>query len=35
MAFHHVDFDFSTPDNGMKIIDDFLIEKYLLMLPDI
>ena len=27
MSFHHVDFDFSTPDNSMKIIDDLLIEK--------
>ena len=35
MSFHHVDFDFSTPDNGMKIIDDLLIEKYLLMLSEI
>ena len=35
MSFHHVDFDFSTPDNGMKIINELLIEKYLLMLPEI
>ena len=35
MSFHHVDFDFSTPDNGMKIIDDLLIEKYVLMLSEI
>ena len=35
MLFHHVDFDVPTPDNGMKIIDDLLIEKYLLMLPEI
>ena len=34
ISFHHVDFDFSTPDNGMKIIDDLLIKKYLLMLPE-
>ena len=34
MSFHYVDFDFSTQDNGMKIIDDLLIEKYLLMLPE-
>ena len=34
MSFHHVDFGFSTQDNGMKIIDDLLIEKYLLMLPE-
>ena len=27
MSFHHVDFDFSTPDNGIKMIDDLLIEK--------
>ena len=27
MAFHHVDFDVSTPDNDMKMIDDLLIEK--------
>ena len=33
MSFHHVDFDFSTLDNGMKIIDDLLIDKYLLILP--
>ena len=35
MSFHHVEFDFSTPNNGMKIIDDLLIEKYLLLLPEI
>ena len=35
MSFHHLDFDISTPDNGMKIIDDLFIEKYLLMLPEI
>ena len=35
MSFHHVDFDFSTPDNGMKIIDELLIKKYLLMLPEV
>ena len=35
MSFHHVDFEFSTPDNGMKIIDEFLIEKYLLILLEI
>ena len=35
ISFHHVDFDFSTLDNGMKIINDLLIEKYLLMLPEI
>ena len=34
MSFHHVDFDFSTQDNGMKIIDDLHIKKYLLMLPE-
>ena len=32
MSFHHVDFDFSTLDNGMKVL---LIEKYLLMLLEI
>ena len=35
MSFHHVYFDFSTPHNGIKIIDDLLIEKYLLMLLEI
>ena len=35
MSFYHVDFDFSKPDNGMKAIDDLLIDKYLLMLPEI
>ena len=35
MSFHHVDFDFSTPENGMKIVDDLLIELFLLMLPEI
>ena len=27
MFFHHIDFEFSTPDNGMKIV------EYLLMVP--
>ena len=35
MSFHHVDFDFSKPDNGIKVIDGLLIDKYLLMLPEI
>jgi len=35
MSFHYVDFDFSIPDNGMRIIDELLIEKYLLMLPEV
>ena len=35
MSFYHVDFDFSEPDNGMKVIDDLLIDKYLFMLPEI
>ena len=35
MSFHHVDFDFSTPDNGIQMIDDLLIEKDLLLLPEI
>ena len=35
MSFHHDYFDFSTPNNGMKIIYDLFIEKYLLMLPEI
>ena len=35
MSFHHVDFDFSKPDNDMKVIDGLLIDKYLLILPEI
>ena len=35
MSFHHVEFDFSKPDNGIKVIDGLLIDKYLLMLPEI
>ena len=35
MSFHHVDFDFSKTDDDIKVIDELLIEKYLLMLPEI
>ena len=35
MSFHHIDFVFFTPENGMKIIDNLLIELFLLMLPEI
>ena len=35
MSFYHVDFDFSEPDNGMKVIDDLLIDKCLLILLEI
>ena len=35
MSFHHVDFDFSKPDNDMNVIDGLLIDKYLLILPEI
>ena len=35
ISFHHVDFDFSKTDDDIKVIDELLIEKYLLMLPEI
>ena len=37
MSFHHVDldFDFSKTDENIKVIDKLLIEKSLLMLPEI
>ena len=35
MSFHRVDFDFSKIDDDTKVIDELLIEKYLLMLPEI
>ena len=35
ISFHHVDFDFSNPDNDMKVIDDLLIDKCLLILLEI
>ena len=35
MSFHRIDFDFFKTDEDNKIIDDLLIEKYLLMSPEI
>ena len=35
MSFHHIDFDFSKLDNDIKVIDDLLINKCLLILPKI
>ena len=35
MFFYRVDFDFSKIDEDIKVIDELLIEKYLLMLLEI
>ena len=35
MSFHHIDFDFSNPDNDIKTIDDLFIDIFLLMFPEI
>ena len=35
MSFHRVSFDCSKIDVDIKVIDELLVEKYLLMLPEI